>query len=83
MHTTGDTYDQIAEHIFKPIYPRIARDLMAATGVAGGRMVDVGCSGGHLGLALMELAPFTGTFLDVRGEALELEERGWRTAARS
>ena len=81
METARYTYDEIADTIFRPIYPRIAEDILSATGVTGGRMVDVGCGGGHLGLALMERAPFTGTFLDVREEALALarrraEERG-------
>ena len=64
METARYTYDEIADTIFRPIYPRIAEDILSATGVTGGRMVDVGWGGGHLGL--MERAPFTGTFLDVR-----------------
>ena len=70
MDQQGMSYDRIAEEIFAPIYPRIARDLLGATGVRGGRMVDIGCGGGHLGFAVMEQAPFEGLFLDICGEAL-------------
>ena len=70
MDQQGMSYDRIAEEIFAPIYPRIARDLLEATGVRGGRMVDIGCGGGHLGFAVMEQAPFEGLFLDICGEAL-------------
>lgn len=70
MDQQGMSYDRIAEEIFAPIYPRIAQDLLEATGVRAGRMVDIGCGGGHLGFAVMEQAPFEGLFLDIRGEAL-------------
>ena len=63
-------YDRIAEEIFAPIYPQIARDLLEATGIRSGRMADIGCGGGHLGFAIMEQAPFDGLFLDILPEAL-------------
>lgn len=63
-------YDRIAEEIFAPIYPQIARDLLEATGIRSGRMADIGCGGGHLGFAVMEQAPFDGLFLDILPEAL-------------
>lgn len=70
-------YDQIAEGIFAPIYPDIARAMTERTGKTGGRLLDIGCGGGHMGFAVMARGDFTGTFCDIRPEAVRL------TAARA
>lgn len=73
-------FDDIAEHIFYPIYDVIAGDLLEETGITCGRLLDIGCGGGHLGLAVMERAAFTGDFMDINGTAIRLA--GERAAKR-
>lgn len=75
-------YDDIAEQLYAPIYPVIAKKIVERTEKRGGRMLDAGCGGGHLGYALLELAPFSSvTLLDENEQALAVaarraEERG-------
>lgn len=47
-----DSYESIAREVFAPIYPVIAEQIVARTGVTTGQALDVGSGGGHLGLAL-------------------------------
>jgi ubiquinone/menaquinone biosynthesis C-methylase UbiE len=47
-------FDAIAEDIFAPIYPVIARRMAELTGINSGLCVDAGAGGGHLGLAMAE-----------------------------
>ncbi|MDR1030623.1 MAG: class I SAM-dependent methyltransferase [Treponema sp.] len=68
-------FDRVAESVFAPIYPVIASRLLDLTGVRQGQCLDIGCGGGHLGLAVAE--DFTGTviLLDVNPYALALAAR--------
>ena len=59
-------YDRFAEEVFGPIYPDIAKVILERSGVNCGRLLDLGCGGGHLGFALMELGDFDASFLDLR-----------------
>ena len=36
-------YDEIADNIFFPIYDRIAEQIIDATDVRNGKMLDIGC----------------------------------------
>lgn len=66
-------YDFIAENIFYPIYEDIAAAILKRTGITKGEMLDIGCGGGHMGFAVMKLAPaFNGTFIDIRPDAIDL-----------
>ena len=65
-------FDWVAEHIFAPIYPVIARDVLSRTPLRAGRVMDLGCGGGHLGFALMGQGAFQGYFVDVNQTALDL-----------
>ena len=40
-------YDEIADNIFFPIYDRIAEQIIDATDVRNGKMLDIGCGGGR------------------------------------
>lgn len=72
-------FDKIAQEIFFPIYMVIAEAALAATGKSCGRVLDIGCGGGHLGLSVMKAAPgMTGVLLDIDPEAVVIAER--RTA---
>jgi len=69
-------FDWVAENIFAPIYPVIADDLLRRTGKKAGRMLDIGCGGGHLGLSVLRAAPqMQGILLDKCPEAVEIADR--------
>ncbi|MCL1828427.1 MAG: class I SAM-dependent methyltransferase [Oscillospiraceae bacterium] len=77
MENTADTdhkFDDIAQNIFFPIYPVIADDIIFRTKKTKGRMIDVGCGGGHLGFALMEKTECRGWFVDTDESALLIAE---------
>ena len=74
-------YDEIADKIFFPIYDRIADQIIDATDIRAGKMLDIGCGGGHLGFAVMERTALEGYFADIKNAPLEIaqmraEERG-------
>jgi ubiquinone/menaquinone biosynthesis C-methylase UbiE len=75
LATKALEFDRVAESVFAPIYPMIASRLLALAGVRQGQCLDIGCGGGHLGLAAA--ADFTGTviLLDVNPYALDLAAR--------
>ena len=50
-------FDEIAERIFAPIYPVLAAQIMAETGIKRGNCLDIGCGGGLLGLHVALLCP--------------------------
>jgi SAM-dependent methyltransferase len=73
MWVNGDfQFDRIAQDIFFPIYAVIADDILAKTQKTAGRMIDIGCGGGHLGLALMGKTQCDGYFVDINETALEI-----------
>ena len=74
MECNSVEYDKIAEEIFAPIYPDIASAMIERTGVKEGELLDAGCGGGHLGLALMKQGNFELTMTDIREEALKIAE---------
>lgn len=85
----GFEYDEIAETVFAPIYPDIARAMLERTGVRSGRLLDIGCGGGHVGLEVLRQGQFSSAvFADKNEEALalvgqRLEERGLAGMART
>lgn len=73
MIANSREYDEIAETIFRPIYKDIARMICERTGVREGRFLDVGCGGGHMGLAVLEEGSFQkGVLMDFSEEAVEI-----------
>jgi len=69
-------FDYVAQEILFPIYPVIADDMLRYTGVREGRMLDVGCGGGHMGLSVLKAAPgLRGILLDKNPEAVAIAER--------
>lgn len=65
-------FDDIAERVFYPIYDVIAGDLLEETKITSGRLLDVGCGGGHLGFAVMARSGFAGDFVDINATAVRL-----------
>ena len=79
----AESYDRIAREIFAPVYPLLAEKAIRRTGIRSGRLLDIGCGGGYLGMAVMERGDFEGSFLDVNEETLllaeqHLRDRGWK-----
>ena len=68
-------YDKIADNIFAPIYPDIAKAMVERTGVRSGRLLDIGCGPGHMGFAVMDLGDFTADFCDINPQAVEIARR--------
>ena len=69
-------FDYVAQEILFPIYSVIADDMLSYTGVREGRMLDVGCGGGHMGLSVLKAAPgLRGILLDKNPEAVSIAER--------
>lgn len=64
-------YDEIAENVFYPIYEDIAKSMLKRTGVRDGKMLDIGCGGGHMGFAIMKLSSLNGHFVDIRQDAID------------
>ena len=67
-------FDQRARTIFKPVYPLIAGQILAHTGIRQGTCLDIGCGGGYLGLALIRQSELYVRFLDPSTEVLEIVE---------
>jgi ubiquinone/menaquinone biosynthesis C-methylase UbiE len=76
--TEAASYRRIANEIFAPLYPYYGRLILNKTGVRQGRCLDVGCGGGHLGLALAELADFDLWLLDPSASMLSVAESNLR-----
>ena len=74
FHHPDFEFDDIAENIFLPIYEVIATDLLEETGVVSGQMLDIGCGGGHLGLAVMAQSKLRCTFMDINRTAVSCAE---------
>lgn len=68
-------FDEIAQNIFYPIYPLIAKQIKNETKIIDGTCLDIGCGGGHLGFALMDITNLNVTFLDNNKCALEIAEK--------
>jgi SAM-dependent methyltransferase len=68
-------FDRIADEIFAPIYPVIARRLLELAGIYRGRCLDLGCGGGHLGFAAAQWFEGELILLDSNAYALELAEK--------
>ncbi len=68
-------FDDIAQNIFFPIYSAIARDIAKTTGKKYGRVLDLGCGGGHLGLSVLKETGMTAVLLDKNPDAVGIAHR--------
>lgn len=69
-----DKYDyaEIANQVFAPIFEPIAQLLLRETSVCAGKLLDVGCGVGHLGLTVLKHCAFSATFVDLHPLAVQL-----------
>lgn len=75
MKIDANEFDQRARTIFKPIYPVIADQILAYTGINQGTCLDIGCGGGYLGVALAHKSDIFVRFLDQSSDMLQIVER--------
>ncbi|MDR3115651.1 MAG: class I SAM-dependent methyltransferase [Treponema sp.] len=68
-------FDRVAQEVFAPIYPVIASRLLELAGVRKGRCLDIGCGGGHLGLAAARGFEGTLILLDANPYAVAIAEQ--------
>jgi ubiquinone/menaquinone biosynthesis C-methylase UbiE len=72
--TEAQSYNSFASEVFAPIYPYYANEIVARTGIRSGCCLDVGCGGGHLGLAILQIADFNLYLLDNSQVMIRLAE---------
>ena len=72
MKINAKEFDQRARTVFKPIYPVIADQIIAYTGVTQGICLDIGCGGGYLGIEVARKSELSIRFLDQSSEMLEI-----------
>ena len=65
MKTSAFEYDNIADKIFLPIYDVITDDIIKYTNITAGKVLDIGCGGGHLGLTLLKKGDFQVDLCDI------------------
>lgn len=75
MEINAQQFDSIARTIFAPIYPVIAGQILAYTGITRGICLDIGCGNGLLGEALARPTELFIHFFDKSAEMLALVER--------
>ena len=68
-------FDEIAQNVFLPIYPLIAKQIKRETKIDDGLCLDIGCGGGHLGFALMKMTNLDIIFLDNNKDALDIANK--------
>ncbi|MFH1060744.1 MAG: class I SAM-dependent methyltransferase [Pseudomonadota bacterium] len=72
MKINAKEFDQRARTLFKPIYPVIAQQVLDYTGISEGVCLDIGCGGGHLGIALAQQGDLSVRFVDQSEEMLAI-----------
>ncbi len=75
MEIDAKNFDSIASNIFKPVYPVIARQITARTGITSGTCLDIGCGSGYLGAALASYTQLFMYFLDQSADMIEITKR--------
>ncbi|HBA54760.1 class I SAM-dependent methyltransferase [Syntrophorhabdus aromaticivorans] len=70
-----EEFDRIAREVFAPVYPSIAGQIVAGTGITKGRCLDIGTGGGYLGIALAKITDLDILLLDKSREMLDIASR--------
>lgn len=74
MEINVKKFDHIARNVFAPVYPIIAGQIIARTGVTRGICLDIGCGGGYLGAALARATDLFVCFFDRSAEMLAIAQ---------
>ena len=75
MTIDAQKYDKIARTVFAPVFPMIADQIIAYTGVSQGTCLDIGCGGGYLGAAMADKTDLFIRFFDASPDMLEIAKR--------
>lgn len=75
MQIDAQKFDRIARNVFAPVYPVIADQIIAHTGITRGTCLDIGCGGGYLGFALAKVSDLFVHFLDQSADMLAIVEK--------
>lgn len=82
-NTTATEFNEIAQNIFSPIYPVIARQAVECCGFHRGFCIDAGCGPGHLAIALAAVSGFRIDALDFSHDMLACAEKNISKAGMS
>lgn len=74
MANNSYEFDYIANNIFSPIYPVIAKQIIKKAGIIKGNCLDIGSGGGHLGLSIAKQTDMNITLFDKSNDALQIAE---------
>lgn len=83
---SGDTpmdpeaFDIIAKTVFGPAYPVIAEQIIEESGISEGLLLDIGCGGGHLGIAMAKKGGFMVGMMDPAPDMLKIAARNTEEA---
>ncbi len=69
---TVEEFDRIAREVFAAVYPSIAGQIVAGTGITKGRCLDIGAGGGYLGIAIAKITDLDILLLDKSREVLDI-----------
>lgn len=75
MEIDAAKFDKVARTLFAPIYPLIAEQILAKTGIIDGCCLDMGCGGGYLGIELARRSELSLVFLDQSVDMLDIVRR--------
>lgn len=78
-----EEFDIIARTVFAPAYPVIADQIIEATGISTGLLLDIGCGGGHLGIAMAQKGEFMVGMMDPSPDMLKIAARNIEDAGLS
>ncbi|NTV46024.1 MAG: class I SAM-dependent methyltransferase, partial [Chlorobiales bacterium] len=67
--------DKIMKGHFKKIYPVIAEQIVARTGITSGKCIDLGGGPGMLGISLAKITNLNVTIYDLMPECVELADQ--------
>ncbi|NLA76055.1 MAG: class I SAM-dependent methyltransferase, partial [Deltaproteobacteria bacterium] len=75
MDINAKEFSSIAHNIFKPVYPIIAGQIIARTGITSGTCLDIGCGSGYLGAAIAKATQLYVHFLDQSPDMIEIAKQ--------
>lgn len=75
MPIDAHKFDVIARTVFAPVYPLLASQMLARSGIDRGVCLDLGSGGGYLGLAAARLSTLSVYLLDESPEMRTIAER--------
>lgn len=75
MKNKAYEFDEIAQNVFFPIYPVIAKQILNECGTYNGICLDIGSGGGHLGLCIAKQSCLKVILLDNNENAVAIADR--------